>query len=162
MAARVTRVARAFRGCPKTEKNFPAAARAGGLPRDLLQADRRVGAGHGSGDGGRARHGHAGPAIDVADDLRVHRSSRAKHDNTLDGVLQFADVARPVVVDEDAHRVGWNVDGATVLRVELLEEEVDEARNLFPALTQRRGMGRDYREPVGEDLAGLMSAPACL
>src|SRR5207247_3245108 len=115
---------------------------------------RRVGARDGGGGG--ARHAHAGAAADVAENLGVHRASRAQHDDALDAVFQLADVAGPVVVHEHAHGVGRDIHRATVLHVELLEEEVDESRDLLTALAERRVEDLDDVQKINEVFHELM------
>src|SRR5438093_9025272 len=58
----------------------------------------------------------------------------AEHDDALHRVLELADVARPVILDEDAHGLGRDLDLAAVLGVELGEEMIDEHRDLFAPL----------------------------
>ena len=69
----------------------------------------------------------------------------AQDDRPLDVVLQLADVARPVVVAQQPHRVG--VDPAHLAAVLLgvaLQEELDQERDVVAALAQRRA-GRSGR-----------------
>ena len=70
----------------------------------------------------------------VADDAVV-----AKRAGPLDGVFQFADIARPAVVGEHIH--GFRIDffrlGAGVRRV-FLKEVIDEQRDVVEPLAERR------------------------
>src|SRR5581483_2508507 len=133
----------------------------GSLTRDVLEADRRVRA-HRRRERAAAGAGRTRGASEVARDLDMHGPRGAEHHDALDGVLELADVARPVIVDEGAQGLGRDVDGAPVLRVELLEEEVDERRNLVTPLAQRRNADLDDVEPVIEVLAELVGTHGSL
>ena len=66
-----------------------------------------------------------------------HLGAFAEDDGALDVVLQLADVARPVVLAEQAHRLG--VDAAhlaAILLAVALQEELDEQRDVLPPLAQ--------------------------
>src|SRR5262249_59900219 len=75
-------------------------------------------------------------------------------------IFELPDGAWPVILDQDAHGVRRDVHDAAVLRIELLEEEVDEADDLFAALTQRRDADLDDIESIVEVLTELMRAHA--
>ena len=131
---------------------------ASGLARDVLQADRGVGAGAGVQRRGAGPQRRPGAAAQVGDDLDVHGPRAAEHHDALDGVLELADVAGPLVVDERAQRLGRHLDGAAVLHVELAQEVIDEHRDLLPTLAERRDADLDDVETVVEVLAELMDA----
>src|SRR5262245_43077892 len=103
-----------------------------GLPSDVLEADRGVETRPHLRARTRARHGTE-TTTQVADDLEMHGPRAAEDDHALHGVLQLPDVAGPVVLEERALRLGRYLDGATVLHVELLEEMIEQHRDLFPA-----------------------------
>src|SRR6185436_4693059 len=107
-----------------------------------------------------SRHGYAGPrpALQVLEDLLVHRTRAAEHDRALHGVLELADVARPAILHEDADRVGRDLDRPAILGVEATAEMLDQNRNLFATLAQRRNADLDHVEPVIEVFAELMRA----
>src|SRR5207249_5901519 len=107
----------------------------GGPTRDVLETDHLVGV-----DGRRHRRGgHAWPraAAEAGGDLLVNGQGGAEHDDAPRGVLQLTDVAWPVILEEDAHGVGWDFDFASVLGSELGEEMTDEHRDLLAPLAQR-------------------------
>ena len=67
------------------------------------------------------------------------RGAGAQHDRALDHVLELADVARPVVVHQQVERVRRHLEhSAAVLLAVLLEEVLDEQRNVLAPLAQRR------------------------
>ena len=62
-----------------------------------------------------------------------------QHDRALDDVLELAHVARPVVVHQQIERFGRQLEcGPRVLVAVLLEEVLDEQRDVVLALAQRR------------------------
>src|SRR5206468_11183215 len=107
----------------------------GGPTRDVLETDHLLGV-----DGRRHRRGgHGWPraAAEAGGDLLVNGQGGAEHDDAPRGVLQLTDVARPVILEEDAHGVSRDFDFASVLGSELGEEMTDEHRDLLAPLAQR-------------------------
>src|SRR5438309_11475189 len=86
-----------------------------------------------------AEGGHGWPraAAEAGGDLLVNGQGGAEHDDAPRGVLQLTDVARPVILEEDAHGVSRDFDFASVLEGELGEEMTDEHRDLLAPLAQR-------------------------
>ncbi len=75
-------------------------------------------------------------------------------EDALDEVAQLADVAGPVVLAEGGEGVFGHLDvGAAVLRAELLEEFLDEERDVFLAVAQGRDEEGDDVEAVEEVFA---------
>ena len=75
-------------------------------------------------------------------------------DGAFDGVFEFADVAGPVVIDEELHRgVGEIARRLGVVRAVLLEEALDEQRDIFFALAQRRQVEGDDVEAMEQIFA---------
>ena len=78
----------------------------------------------------------------------------AQDHRPLDVVLQLADVARPVVVAEQPHRLGVDPPHlAAVLLGVALQEELDQRRDVLAALAQGRQVDRHDVEPVVQVLA---------
>ena len=78
----------------------------------------------------------------------------AQDHRPLDVVLQLADVARPVVLAQQPHRLGVDpADLAAVLLGVALQEELDQRRDVLAALAQGRQVDRDDVEPVVQVLA---------
>ena len=78
----------------------------------------------------------------------------AQDDGPLDVVLQLADVARPVVVAEQPHRLGVDpADLAAVLLGVALQEELDQERDVVAALAEGGQVDRHDVEPVVQVLA---------
>ena len=77
-----------------------------------------------------------------------------EHDAALDGVLEFAHVAGPVVIDQGAQGVGGEAARAeaVLVRVEV-EEVLGEQGNVFAAGAQRRQIDGDDVEAVEEIFA---------
>ena len=79
---------------------------------------------------------------------------RDGHDQTLDDVLQLADVARPRILRQRLHRIRRDAgDGRAVLRRKLRQEQVDQQRNVLAALAQLQDNDVDDVEAVEEVLA---------
>jgi hypothetical protein len=79
-----------------------------------------------------------------------HGAIRGQH-RALDHVPQLADVARPAVLPEDAHRlVGNRPHGAVVLGRELQRVVLGECRDVVAALAQRREAQLADGQPVVE------------
>src|SRR5205823_1512709 len=76
-------------------------------------------------------------AAEAGGDLLVNGQGGTEHDDAPRGVLQLTDVARPVILEEDAHGVSRDFDFASVLGSELGEEMTDEHRDLLAPLAQR-------------------------
>src|SRR5262245_33360273 len=101
----------------------------------------------------RIRHGVLGYVAEGQVFGLYARAFRQKH-RALDGVLQFAHVARPAVRKHTL--VGGlrkPLQRAVVLLLELLEEVVGEQLQVFGSLAQRRDVDRDRRDPVEEVFA---------
>ena len=78
----------------------------------------------------------------------------AEDDGPLDVILQLADVARPVVLAEEPHRLGVDpADLAAVLLGVSFEEELDQDRDVLATLAERGQVDRHDVEPVIEVLA---------
>ena len=72
---------------------------------------------------------------------------------SLEDVPQLADVARPVVGHQERHRLGRDpLDLAVHLDAEVLEEVVDEQRDVLPPLGEAGEPDRDDVQPVVEVL----------
>ena len=71
----------------------------------------------------------------------------------FDAILQLAHVARPVAVQQDLQRLGRDAQPALVACVELFQEVLDQQRNVFAPLAQRRQGDRDHVDAVIEVLA---------
>src|SRR5262245_30201874 len=101
----------------------------------------------------RIRHGVLGYVAEGQVFGLYARAFRQKH-RALDGVLQFAHVARPAV---RKHTLIGGLRKAlqrtVVLLLELLEEVVGEQLQIFGALAQRRDVDGDRRDPVEEVFA---------
>src|SRR5580698_5073469 len=66
-------------------------------------------------------------------------STLRQRTRALDNVLQLAHVARPVVVEQNLHRVSRNaLYWLTRVRGKTRNEKIDEFRDVFLALAQRR------------------------
>src|SRR4029450_5409483 len=116
------------------------AATAQGLEQAFaLDVSHSLGQGRGRGfgkeyPGRRRRH----MDIDRQGDILGRNYLPAGHDHhTLDTVLQFADIARPVIADDQVHGGGRDLEGLTILGIEALQEVPDQEGNIFPALAQR-------------------------
>ena len=126
---------------------------ASSLARDVLETDHLCGLdsrSHRRGGHGRRRAAEAGG------DILMNGARGAQHDDALHGVLELADVAGPVILDEDAHGVGRDLDLAAVLGVEPGQEMIDEHRDLFAPLPQRRDADLDDVQAVVEVFTELM------
>src|SRR4051794_14625108 len=88
--------------------------------------------------------------------LRLDERARRQDRRALDHVAQLADVPRPAVVFEHAHRL--LIDAGDVLliaRVEFVDERLDEQRQIVLALAKRRQAERKDVEAVVQILAQL-------
>ena len=95
-------------------------------------------------------------AADGVGELVEVDEARAEDDGALEDVLQLADVAGPVVVEERLHRLGGHGrDRPLVLPRRARDERVDEERDVLLALPQRREADGDDAEAVEEVLAEL-------
>ena len=91
--------------------------------------------------------------------LRLDELAARQNRGALDDVAQLAHVARPVVELEHPHRLGRDrLDVASVARVELVEERLDDERQIVLAIAQRRQLDREDVEPVVEIVAQLAVA----
>ena len=92
-------------------------------------------------------------AASAAGGARAHLRV-ADDDRALDGVLELADVARPVVAHQHVDRRRRDpLDVLPVLARELLEEVVGEQQDVRLPLAQRRHEDREHVQPVVEILA---------
>ena len=90
---------------------------------------------------------------------RLDQVAAGEDRRPLDHVAQLADVARPGVVLEQAHGVLVDaLDRLAVARVELVQEGLDEERDVFLALAQRRQLDGEDVQAVVEILAQLAAA----
>ena len=80
-------------------------------------------------------------------------AARAQRHRLLDHVLELADVAREVVLDELLDHALGEAGVRVHLPVVLVEEELDEQRDVFAPLAQRRQMEARDVEAVVEVLA---------
>src|SRR5688572_20348511 len=88
--------------------------------------------------------------------LHLDELTGRENDRPLDDVAHFPDVARPAVLLEDSHRRG--IDGRDVLvvaGVEFGDERLNQQRQVFLALAQRRQLHREDVQPVEQILAQL-------
>ena len=77
-----------------------------------------------------------------------------EHVALLDDVAQLADVARPVVLAEFAEPLGRGLPPRPlILGRKLLGEELDEMRNVFDAMPQRRHAQLDHVQAIEQILA---------
>ena len=76
----------------------------------------------------------------------------------LDRVLQFANVAGPVIFQHQfAGFFGDAGDVLAKLAVVALDEKFDQRKDVFFALAQRRKKNRDDRQPVVQGPGGMCS-----
>src|SRR6185436_7786492 len=86
--------------------------------------------------------------------VAVDHLAVAHQHRSLEGVLELADVARPVVAGQHVDRGRRNaLDAARMLAGELLEEVIDEQQQVGLPLAQRRDEDGEDVEPVVEILA---------
>ena len=106
------------------------------------------------------RHRHAGPdhgnlrQICRAAHGRGHIAHRQsfrprQHHHLLDGVAQFADVARPIVSEQHVHRLWRNLtDRLLVLAVELVKKCPHQQRDVVSPLAQWRQIDRHHAKAI--------------
>ena len=134
---------------------------AGGLERRLDQPLLEVGDHFAERDAfGRddeLRHLEPLAAADViGNEIGVDLRAGRQHHRALDDVLQLADVARPVVFLQQIQRLGGQLEvGLLVFLAVLLEEVLDQQRDVVLALAQRRQLHGDDVQPVVQVLAEL-------
>src|SRR5678815_1593739 len=88
--------------------------------------------------------------------LQLHEFTRAQDHGTLDNVAQLADIARPVIVLEHFHRRRFHGRHTLVVaRVELGDERLDQQRQVFLPLAERRQLDGEDVQPVEEIFAQL-------
>src|SRR5262249_56836900 len=78
----------------------------------------------------------------------------AEEHRPFDGVLQFSDVSRPVIVHEGGK--GFRLDTVYItldLIAKLSHEVLDQNRNIFRSFTKGWQINSDYVEPVVEILS---------
>src|ERR1700679_263728 len=76
---------------------------------------------------------------------------RVQDKDALDEITQFANIARPVVLLQRGERILGHLDMRTaILRAELLQKLLDEKRNIFLAIAQRRNEERNHIQPIEE------------
>jgi hypothetical protein len=113
---------------------------AGRLERGLDQALLEIGDHFLEGDAlrrnGDLRHLEAPAAAHVVrHEIHVDPRPRTEHGGALDDVLELADVARPVVLEEQVERVGRQLEvRLLVLAAVLVEEVLHEERDVVLAL----------------------------
>ena len=97
------------------------------------------------------------------------RPASGERDGALDGVLELANVAGPVIGHQPAHALLRHRDarqaigrrlrrvgsGRIALGFELRQKMLDEQRDVFFPLAQRRQLHRDHVQPVEEILTEL-------
>ncbi len=80
---------------------------------------------------------------------QVEHFAVRQNDGAFDDVLQFADIARPAVVDQPLHvLLGYAADIFAELALEQLQKVQRQKRNILGALPQRRDVDRKHIEPV--------------
>src|SRR5438105_2689162 len=94
--------------------------------------------------------GHVGRQVVGLNGLHLRENGGALHD-----VLELADVARPGIPEQPVHRGRAQAQGAALPLGEPAEEMLGQARNILPALAQRRERDRNYVEAIEEVLAEL-------
>ena len=101
-----------------------------------------------------ARAAAVGEQVD-GEVARRHGVAVRQRERPLDQVLELADVARPVVALEHLHRVDRDLAqrATSICSAVLLQEEVDQERDVLAPLAQRRQVDRDDVEAVVEVLA---------
>src|SRR5262245_12818785 len=116
-----------------------AAAAAQGLEEAFaLDVSHSLGQGGGRGlgkehSGRRSRH----MDIDGQGDILGRDYLPTSHDHhALNAVLQFADIARPVIADDQVHRGCRDLQVLAILGIEALQEVTDQKGNIFLALAQ--------------------------
>src|SRR5436309_5996313 len=112
-------------------------------------------------DAGRERHlrllrGRRLFGQDRRQVLRLDERPLGDDGRSLDHVAKLADVARPCVLLEHAHRLLFDAgDRTLVAPVELVDERLDEQRQIFLALAQRRQPHREDIQTVIQVFAQL-------
>ena len=84
--------------------------------------------------------------------MRRDRRRRRQHHRALDHVLQFANISRPVMLHQNLHRLRLEIQGGPALDVQVLlvlaaearEEVVNQQRDIFLPVAQRRQVQVDY------------------
>ena len=104
-----------------------------------------------------------GAAAGFADGERqIHRAQERlffENHSALDGVLELAHIARPVVAENQMARfVGDAANRFAEAAIVAFDEEVDERKDVFLAIAQRRNEDRDDGEAVVQILAELAFA----
>ena len=83
-------------------------------------------------------------------------TSGGEDDTTFDDILQFANVAWPVVLLQSFHHIIWNaLDDLTLLSGEFLHEMSCEQRNVHHPIAKGREVDGEYVQPVIEICAEL-------
>jgi hypothetical protein len=89
------------------------------------------------------------------------RASIAQDHGALDRVPELPDVARPGVATQRVSRFGVDaVRGAAQRPTKLLDERIDQDREIAGALAERRERDVEHREPVVEVLRNAPLAVA--
>ena len=133
----------------------PGLVAAGGIERRHDQLLLRLVHGHPGRDGhgvGRARRGGGGAQRRQV--RRFNHLAAGQDRGPLDHVAELADVAGPVVAFEQPHggrRHGLH--SAVIARVELVDERLDQERQVVLALAERRQREAEHVEPVVQVLA---------
>src|SRR3984893_6038112 len=88
--------------------------------------------------------------------LGLDEWSRGENGRALDHVPQLAHVARPGILFEQTHRAMVDAGNRLLVPgVELVDECLDQERQVLPALAQRRKTKREHVQPVIQILAKL-------
>ena len=104
---------------------------------------------------GCGQDGSAGEFLKFGDGDAKFFSWR-EQDGAFDEIFEFADVARPGVVDQRLHDRRGNVrDGFVLAAAEFLDEIADQERNVFRALAEGREMNGKDVEAVDRDRCGI-------
>src|SRR4029077_7459145 len=83
------------------------------------------------------------------DDLELR--AVAQNDRSLNDILQFANIAGPIVTGERLDRLGWNAfDFPSHPSSVLLDKKASEYRDVLAALPQGRNVQWEYGQPVVE------------
>src|SRR6266404_2429726 len=90
----------------------------------------------------------------VGKTFRRQHVAAGTDERVLDYALQLADVAGPIVLGQQAHRLGGNRHDMLAGRaVQELEEMGDQQRQIVAAVAQRRKLDREDLEPIEQVLA---------
>src|SRR5262249_61495485 len=86
--------------------------------------------------------------------LRLDQFGIAEHHGALDGILQFANVSRPMVEPEATLSPrGESYDAAAAARRSTLQKIACKRQDILGPFAERRYAERDHVEPMGKVLA---------